>query len=213
MGPRRRSRRRMHAPSEAWRKAFLARCALRFKESRAQTISACRHKRLSESKQLRDAVFGEVELDRRGGVKMLTMEEEEELILELQAMLDEERKKEEEQVLERAEKEDDEEIEELVRWQERLKIGEEGVGVLCPLCEKNRLRMNKSTVFCRCGVRLSAGTKDQLTEDIVRQRLADLLEEHRKKCREKPVFEMRNDYGFEFLHMRCRACNDDLIAF
>jgi Replication protein A interacting C-terminal len=146
------------------------------------------------------------------------------LVADLEAAIESERRKEEEEILVAAANElyvtsqadDDADVDELARFQSQLDLDTAQPFVLCPICERNRLFVRHGTVFCACGLRIIGGTTDNITLDMVRSRLAGVLDEHFSRgCRQKPMFSQRDvlSMGFTFLHVNCPRCEWDAIAF
>lgn len=146
------------------------------------------------------------------------------LVAELEAALEEERRKEEEELLVsfanelylNSQADDDKDIAELEAFDAQLRLNCEDVFVLCPVCEKNRLFVNHGTIFCSCGMRINGGTSDNITLDMVRDRLRMVFEQHTSSdCQGKFQF-YQNDVlhlGYSFLHVTCDTCGLAEIVF
>lgn len=145
----------------------------------------------------------------------LSVEEMNGLIEELETELDKEKRERELQMLRDLEeiiRDRDDDVQELVEGYGRGAV--EG-GVICPVCERNSLCVRDGVVFCRCGLRLDGGTYDQLTLEMVRQRLLEVIAEHGQRgCyrRRPPTFACKERFGFTFMHAYCDACDLDCIV-
>jgi hypothetical protein len=146
------------------------------------------------------------------------------LVADLEAAIDLERRREDEEFLVAAANElyvtsqadDDADVHELMTFESQLVLDTSQMFVLCPCCEKNRLFVRCGTVFCGCGLRINGGSTDNITLDMVRSRLASLLDAHSlQDCSSKPVFSQKDvlSLGFNFLHVNCKSCDLDAIAF
>jgi hypothetical protein len=146
------------------------------------------------------------------------------LVADLEAAIELERRREDEEFLVAAANElyvtsqadDDADVRELTNFESQLVLDASEMFVLCPCCEKSRLFVRCGTVFCGCGLRINGGSTDNITLDMVRSRLASLLEAHSlRDCRSKPVFSQKDvlSLGFNFLHVNCQSCDLDAIAF
>lgn len=185
----------------------------RVKAEREAQIASSRSRRYAiveqEASVLRD-------LDRKP--PELSTEELNALIEELEQALDVERRKEEERMMREQQllmAESDEEMRELILLHRRMGDGAREGEVLCPVCSVDCLNVREGVVFCRCGLRLDGGTYDNLTLDLVRERLLEVIEEHgRKGCARQrpPTFSCREKFGFTFMHAFCDACDLDCIV-
>lgn len=203
----------MRAPSAAWRERLLQTCMARVKAEREAQIASTRSRRYAiltqEASTLRD-------LDRKP--PELSTTELNALIEELEAALDAERREAEERMLREQQMliaESDEEMRELLRMHRRVGDGAKEGEVLCPVCSVDRLNVREGVVFCRCGLRLDGGTYDNLTLEMVRERLLEVIEEHAGRgCarRRPPTFSCREKFGFTFMHAFCDACDLDCIV-
>lgn len=146
------------------------------------------------------------------------------LVGELEAALEEERRKEDEAMLISfanelylsSQADDDNDLAELEAFESQLRLNDNDLFVLCPVCEKNRLFVNHGTVFCSCGVRINGGAVDNITLDMVRNRLSMLFNDHDQSgCAGKLTFYQHDvlQMGFQFLHVKCQSCELATVAF
>lgn len=204
---------RTHAPSAGWRGRLLRNCLARVKEEREASVSCARARRFAilaqEASQLRDVDQHPPEL---------STEEISMLIDELEAALEAERREDEQRAIREHQMflaERDAEVRELVNFHSRFGEGPRPWDVLCPVCSVNMLHVQHGVVFCACGLRLDGGTYDNLTLDVVRERLGQVIEEHtRRDCprNKSPTFSRRERFGFTFMHAHCDACELDCIV-
>lgn len=204
---------RTRAPSAGWRERLLQKCMERVKAGREAAVALSRQQRYAilaqEAAGLRD-------VDRRPPA--LTTGEVNALIDELEAALDAERREAEQRALrdhQRAAAERDADVRELLDFHRRCGDGAAPGEVLCPVCSRDVLHVQHGVVFCRCGLRLDGGTNDNLTLELVRERLLEVIEEHAKgSCprRRAPTFSCKDRFGFTFMHAYCDACDLDCIV-
>lgn len=94
-------------------------------------------------------------------------------------------------------------------------MGDGGI-VICPVCGRGKLGVMHGSVFCKCGIRVNGGAENNITLEMVRERLAGVYSEHAGGgCQGLLVFEARDSHnlGFTFLHVDCRKCKMSSIAF
>lgn len=204
---------RTRAPCTGWRKRLLQNCIARVKAEREELISGARARRYAilaqEASQLREA--GEQSPE-------LSTEEINALIDELEEALDLERRAAEEMAIREHQKslaEGDADVRELVDFHSRFGDVTCSSEVFCPLCSRDVLQVRHGVVFCSCGLRLDGGTYDNLTIDVVRERLGQVFEEHTKsRCPQKksPTFSCEERFGFTFMHACCDTCKFDCIV-
>lgn len=204
---------RTRAPSAGWRERLLQKCMARVKSERDAAVASCRQVRYAilaeEAATLRDVDSRPPEL---------TSAEVNELIEELEHALEMERREVEQRMLREhqavvAERDDD--VRELLQFHRRFGEGAAEGEVLCPVCSKDCLHVRHGVVFCNCGLRLDGGTYDNLTLELVRERLLEVIDEHsRGNCLRKkaPSFSCKQRFGFTFMHAFCDACNLDCIV-
>lgn len=220
-GPgRRRTWGRTQAPSDGWRERLLRRCVARVKAGRDGAVGDARRRRTAVLQECRDAddpwdALGDPDEEPRS----LTESDVCALLEDLEAALDAEHRREEARELdeyERTLEEQDADIAELVAFQDRLRISsDDESSVLCPMCAKDRVHVRNGVVFCSCGLRLDGGTMDNITLDMVRERLAEVITAHgASECTAShaPMFEQRDLFGFSFLYATCKNCKLDYVA-
>ncbi|XP_052799474.1 RPA-interacting protein A-like [Mya arenaria] len=80
------------------------------------------------------------------------------------------------------------------------------VEVVCPLCKKSTLMLNKSVIFCKCGLRIDT-EQDGLSLGNVQRLLEMGLEQHGAACHCEPVYSLVSDAGPTNLLMTCPDCD------
>ncbi|KAL3857313.1 hypothetical protein ACJMK2_011993 [Sinanodonta woodiana] len=78
--------------------------------------------------------------------------------------------------------------------------------VVCPLCEKNPILMNKAVIFCKCGMRINT-EQDCLTLSNVKSLLESGVKEHNSICDARPTFTVVSELGIQNLLMSCQDCD------
>lgn len=78
--------------------------------------------------------------------------------------------------------------------------------VICPICQKSPLFINKGIVFCNCGVRIDT-EQDAVTLDMVRLNLDEGLRQHSLSCHDCPSFGVVSHVGICNMLMTCEACD------
>lgn len=79
----------------------------------------------------------------------------------------------------------------------------------CPICGKI-IRINKSVIFCNCGLRITSLPGENLTLDNLKQACADSVEEHRKSSNCTHALEFKQSEAF--LCSFCKNCNFEAIV-
>lgn len=138
----------------------------------------------------------------------LTDEQIDTLLAEIEAEVESDRRDAEQAELERYEREGMGEIEELLAFQS-LSIDDSFVK--CPACTTGGLLVREGVVVCNCGLRVNCGSLENVTPDIVRQRLADVHTKH-ERCGGMLKFESKHLLDSQFLLMRCFGCNAEEIV-
>lgn len=204
---------RTQAPCAEWRKRLLQNCVARVKAEREETVSSARARRLAilaeEASHLRNAGNRALEL---------SSDEINTLVADLEEAITKERRAAEEAAIREHRQslaETDADLRELVAFHTRFEGVSTSSAVFCPLCTRDVLQVRHGVLFCSCGLRLDGGTYDNLTLDVVRARLAQVLDEHSKRiCCQKgaPSFSCHERFGFTFMHARCDSCRMDSIV-
>ncbi|XP_046578310.1 RPA-interacting protein-like isoform X1 [Haliotis rubra] len=78
--------------------------------------------------------------------------------------------------------------------------------VLCPVCQKHVLMLNKGIVFCSCGLRIDT-EQDCLSLSNISQQLTEGMSEHTAKCPDNPSFQVMSGLGATNLLMTCQTCD------
>ncbi|XP_067928346.1 RPA-interacting protein-like [Watersipora subatra] len=78
--------------------------------------------------------------------------------------------------------------------------------VICPVCKKFTLFMNKHVVFCKCGIRINT-EEDALTLEDVKLSIERAVDIHEKACEQTAVFSTVQMYGIDNLLMTCNVCD------
>ncbi|KAI0557756.1 RPA-interacting protein [Gracilaria domingensis] len=201
---------RTMAPPEEWRQRLLKQCLHRIKCDRENEL---RNRRKGRMRIIEEEVAR-----LRPQEEFLSEDDLEALIADLEAAMDAERREAERNLIEAEEKmiqdferlgrEQAEFDTELFAFHEQNDAAD-AAQVLCPVCERGKLHVREGVVFCRCGVRIDGGTCDNLTTDIVKERLEQVFAKH-ANCGSSPKFDVRHNFG-TFLWAHCR-CGDDLIV-
>ena len=130
------------------------------------------------------------------------------LLAEIEAEVEADRREAEQSALERYEREQLGEIEELLAFQS-LSIDDHFVK--CPACATGGLLVRHGVVVCSCGLRVNCGAVENVTPDIVRQRLADVHTAH-ERCGGILKFEAKCILDNQFLHAQCLGCGAEEIV-
>ncbi|XP_030848053.1 RPA-interacting protein B [Strongylocentrotus purpuratus] len=77
--------------------------------------------------------------------------------------------------------------------------------VVCPLCQRNWLLMNKGIVFCSCGLRIDTA-QDGLNLENIGQTLELGVSQHSILCPVTPVFALLELERLQNLVMSCETC-------
>ncbi|XP_060067363.1 RPA-interacting protein B-like isoform X2 [Ylistrum balloti] len=78
--------------------------------------------------------------------------------------------------------------------------------VICPVCQKSPLLINKSVIFCRCGMRVNT-EEDCLTLAHVKHLLEEGMTGHTAVCEGQAIFAVVQDLGTQNLLMSCKSCD------
>jgi hypothetical protein len=78
--------------------------------------------------------------------------------------------------------------------------------LICPVCQKNPLFVNKGIVFCSCGLRIDT-EQDAITVDMIRANLNAAVEVHCTNCSTRPIFSIVSHPGISNLLMTCQECD------
>jgi len=78
--------------------------------------------------------------------------------------------------------------------------------VICPLCQKNELMLNRGIILCACGARIDT-EQDCVTLGNVQESLTQGTTAHSGQCQEKPHFSVINQMGIDNLLMTCQVCD------
>ncbi|XP_072031416.1 RPA-interacting protein B-like [Amphiura filiformis] len=78
--------------------------------------------------------------------------------------------------------------------------------VICPLCRKNPLMLNKSVIFCSCGIRLNT-EQDSITLGYIQEVLSNGVTQHNSQCLSQPLFSINDAYDLQNLIMSCKDCD------
>lgn len=201
---------RTMAPPEEWRRRLLRQCLKRMKHTRNEELHNRRKARLRMIEEEAARLNSEP--------THLCDEDLEALIADLEAAMDAERREAEQKLIEAEEKliQDFERLgnevanldNELYTFQEE-RVREDSSDLICPVCERGSLHVREGVVFCRCGVRVDGGTYDNLTSDMVKQRLEQVFAQH-ANCGSSPKFEVRDVFG-SFLWAHCRCGEDGIV--
>ncbi|XP_072048255.1 RPA-interacting protein-like [Amphiura filiformis] len=76
--------------------------------------------------------------------------------------------------------------------------------VICPICRKNPLMLNKGVIFCACGIRLNT-EQDSITLGYIREVLSNGVIQHNRHCHSQPVFSVNDAYELQNLIMSCKV--------
>ncbi|CAN8063515.1 unnamed protein product [Agarophyton chilense] len=199
------------APPDEWRQRLLKHCLHRMKSDRDDEMHNRRRARLK---------IIEEEVARLNPERSYLSDNDlETFIADLEAAMDAERREAEMRLIESEEqmiqdferlgKEQAQQDSELFAFHEH-NDDTDSTKVLCPVCERGKLYVREGVVFCRCGVRIDGGTYDNLTSEMVKQRLEHVFAQH-AHCGSSPKFELRHMFG-TFLWATCR-CGEDFIVF
>lgn len=77
--------------------------------------------------------------------------------------------------------------------------------VMCPLCQRNWLLINKGIVFCACGFRIDT-EQDGLNLRNISESLEQGISQHNASCPVTPGFAVMDFEGLHNLVMSCEAC-------
>ncbi|XP_021340605.1 RPA-interacting protein A-like [Mizuhopecten yessoensis] len=107
-------------------------------------------------------------------------------------------------------------IEEFERYESSLKMEEANLcsaieklcteEVICPVCQKSPLLINKSVIFCQCGMRVNT-EEDCLTLVHVKHLLEEGMMGHTAVCEGQAIFAVVQDLGPQNLLMSCKSCD------
>ncbi|XP_022109654.1 RPA-interacting protein B-like [Acanthaster planci] len=78
--------------------------------------------------------------------------------------------------------------------------------LLCPICKRNPLMLNKGVIFCACGMRINT-EQDCITLANVRQQLESGVEQHSALCHGQPVFTVTDALSAQNLVLSCQTCD------
>lgn len=191
---------RVQAPSAEWRARLLANCVQRVKTSRQEDLQQRRKKRMQIICEEVDRLQSPFNFDGTQNAPVLTDMQLSTLIDDLEAAIEAESREAEAVLISefealRAESEDD--ISELVDFHHRVShpASQHGEHVTCPVCVRDVLHVRQGVVFCACGLRLDGGTCDNLTIDIVSERISQTVSEHNAHCQSLPTFQLQNALG------------------
>jgi len=78
--------------------------------------------------------------------------------------------------------------------------------VICPICQKCPLFVNKGIVFCACGVRINT-EQDAVCIEMIRDNLSKAVDVHSSNCHHVPTFSVVAHPGISNLLMTCLQCD------
>lgn len=78
--------------------------------------------------------------------------------------------------------------------------------VICPVCQRNPLILNKGVIFCYCGIRIET-EQDCVSLSYVKQNLMEGLKLHSESCSSQPQFGIVNHEAIQNLLMTCDNCD------
>ncbi|XP_014675750.1 PREDICTED: RPA-interacting protein B-like [Priapulus caudatus] len=81
--------------------------------------------------------------------------------------------------------------------------------IICPFCQRYPIMINRSVIFCRCGLRINT-QEDALTLGMVRSNLDEGLQSHSSVCHNQPHFSVLQTEAngtTSFLMMTCTLCD------
>lgn len=149
-------------------------------------------------------------------VAALSDEQIAKLLAEIEAGIEADRRADERAALEAADKAAADEVEELLAFRAAsMSIAGDDPAefLLCPVCSNSGMLVRNGVLFCSCGVRFDAGATENVTLDMVRERLAKVFANHAtRNCMHPLRFEMRKRFDFTFMHAGCPHCGMDEIV-
>ncbi|XP_041347674.1 RPA-interacting protein B-like [Gigantopelta aegis] len=78
--------------------------------------------------------------------------------------------------------------------------------VICPLCQRHALMLNKGVIFCPCGLRINT-EQDCISLANVKQQLDEGLSLHSSACNKTPAFSVVDGLGITNLLITCQICD------
>lgn len=205
---------RTHAPSKEWRERLLRTCLERMKTARTATLQDRRKERmrivLEETARIRPAqpepTSERLERDTADERELLALLEDWETLIEAEKKEKDERLH---NTLESVTKEADDDVAELVHFHQT--IDNSADDLLCPVCANGHLAFCEGRILCPCGLQLDCGTCDNVTMPMVRERLAQVVQQHGTQCSRRLYFAVRNTFG-QFLWACCTHCRFDIVV-
>lgn len=208
---------RTHAPSEQWRHRLLQSCMQRMKDTRTRTLDERRKARArivaEETHRLQDAAFlsDSMDIQNQGCINNVHGQAELLCLLEdLDAMLEAERREHDGgvNVIESLVREADDDVAELIGFHEAMASSD---GIMCPVCCNACLQVLNKSVSCSCGLFVDCRLYEDVTLSMVRDRLAQTLNEHHNECTRRLKFQMRY-MPRQHLWAGCQACPFDCVV-
>ncbi|KAK2178683.1 hypothetical protein NP493_531g04054 [Ridgeia piscesae] len=78
--------------------------------------------------------------------------------------------------------------------------------VICPLCQRNALSIDRGVIYCQCGARIDT-EQDCVTLPYIQQNLHEGTCLHSQGCQHIPTFAVISQMGVDTLVMTCQACD------
>ncbi|ESO97271.1 hypothetical protein LOTGIDRAFT_231480 [Lottia gigantea] len=201
------------ARTPPWKETYRKRCLDRLRGSREKLMTRFRKIDITSEKDdfIKDIMTDELKTLKREQAKDLDIEFEDtgfngvDLMLNLFEDIQEELKHEELRLLEEHDRyEHSLKLEENVLCSaiEKLSTDE----VICPICQKSTLLLNKNIIFCSCGVRIDT-EQDCISLSNVKNQLEASIYQHSLACTTDPTFSIIADFGTQHLLMSCQVCD------
>jgi len=165
-------------------------------------------KKITQSHQGDDMDF-EINAFSNGQMTEIDIDEDleayQQFLVSIEEALFEEIKREEETLIAQALEYEEQEFNSLIDSHYRK-------GVICPVCLKGELILDRGLIYCNCGVRVNAQSGYFSLENL-EELIKQAFEEHGQQCQQIPVISYQNNPAFQGLVLNCAHCQAFSIVF